>query len=149
MKKTSLFLACALALGLSASSARAQGGLPPLYSLFDADQNGVLSSSEITGAARALLQLDANHDGAIQAGELCPAEGRGWGRRPGGCPGALNLFDADADGVLSPAEIQGAPRALATLDTDGDGQITGSSFCPGRGRGGPGWAGRGGPRWTR
>lgn len=36
----------------------------------------------------------------------------------------LAAFDADGDGVLSPAEIANAARVLRTLDANGDGRIT-------------------------
>ncbi len=68
-----------------------------------------------------------------------------------GPPGMLGMLpvmvalDADADDTLSAAEIGGAPAALATLDTDGNGSLSPDELLPqfgGRPGGGPG-GGRG------
>jgi Ca2+-binding EF-hand superfamily protein len=127
---------------------RGANGLPPMFSVFDTDKDGVLSSAEMNGATAALLKLDVNHDGKIEAAEFCPAAGRGWGRGTGSCPGAMSLFDTNKDGSISTAEAQAAPATLKALDTDHDGKVTGGGACPRRGQGGPGWAGRG-CRWSR
>ena len=68
-----------------------------------------------------------------------------------GPPGMMRMFpvmaalDADADDILSAAEIGAAPAALATLDTDGSGVLSPEELLPrfgGRPGGGPG-GGRG------
>ena len=52
--------------------------------------------------------------------------GKGRGRRSDrGHRGPVTaLLDTDKDGVLSAAEIDNAPKALRSLDRDGDGKIT-------------------------
>lgn len=150
MKRQITFL-IALTLGMTACNASAQRGrcaisLPPLIqSVFDADNNGNLSDAEISGATAALLKLDKNQDGKIDAAELCPAGGRGWGRGTGACPVSTACFDTDKDGTISAAEAEGAPAALtAFLANRG----------AGAGRGGFGWGrgprggGRGGCPWA-
>jgi hypothetical protein len=42
----------------------------------------------------------------------------------------LALLDADNDGVLGSAEINGAPAALKVLDKNNDGQITAEEIRP-------------------
>ena len=158
--KTPILLTIPFALALAVSTASAQNGpgsgrgcvnsLPPLFSVFDTDRDGVLTASEISGATAALMKLDANRDGKIDSSELCPAGARGAGRGAGGCPGAMALFDADQDGTISAAEAQGAPAALKALDTDHDGKISAGA---GASRSGGWGAGRGcrgsGPRCPR
>jgi len=43
---------------------------------------------------------------------------------------ALQLLDADKDGVISVAELNNAPTALAKLDANGDGQLTADELRP-------------------
>ncbi len=71
-------------------------------------------------------------------------DGRGPGR---GRPSAgFTVLDLNGDGILDAAEIEAAPRSLAKLDKNADGQITSDevrqAMPQGRGRGGPG-GGRG------
>jgi len=117
---------------------------PPIAAVLDADTNGILSAAEIDQAPSQLLKLDQNQDGQLSAQELCPGGfGRGgqecpWGgqgRGRGACAGGqksvlLSLFDADNDGVLGSAEINGAPAALKVLDKNNDGQITAEEIRP-------------------
>ncbi len=56
---------------------------------------------------------------ALLAGAQMP----GWGDRPPRDP-FLELFDADGDGQLSPAEIDGAAAILRQRDRNGDGIVT-------------------------
>jgi hypothetical protein len=170
MKQTITFL-IGLALAGSALTVSAQQGQgrgagaqhrygaqkfpPPIAAIFDTDSNGVLSAAEIAQAPSQLLKLDKNNDGQLTTEELCPG---GFGRGGQGCPwggqgqgrraGAngqksvlLTLLDTDKDGVLSSAEINGAPAALKALDKNNDGQITAEEIrpLPGCGRGCP-WA---------
>ncbi len=170
MKQT-ITLLVGLALAGSALTANAQQGQgraagaqhrygaqkfpPPIAALFDADSNGVLSASEIEQAPSQLLKLDQNRDGRLTAEELCPG---GFGRGGQGCPWGgqgqgrracangqksvlLALFDANKDGVLDSAEINGAPAALKALDKNKDGQVTAQEIrpLPGCGYGCP-WA---------
>lgn len=166
MKKTmTLIIGLALAgsaLTLSAQQGRGRGAggphrygaqkfPPPIAALLDTDANGVLSVAEIDQAPSQLLKLDQNRDGQLSAQELCPGGfGQGsqecpWGgqgRGRGACAGGqksvlLALLDADRDGVLGSAEINGAPAALKVLDKNSDGQITVEEVrpLPGCGRG--------------
>lgn len=64
-------------------------------------------------------------------------DGRGAGR---GRPSAgFTVLDLNGDGALDATEIEAAPKSLAKLDKDGDGQITSDevrqSMPQGRGRG--------------
>jgi predicted O-methyltransferase YrrM len=63
-------------------------------------------------------------------------------------PPVMAALDADGDGTISGAEIQGAQAALKKLDRDNDGQLSREEIGFGRGRfgGGPGRFGPGGPR---
>ncbi len=117
---------------------------PPIAAAFDTDSNGVLSAGEIAQAPSQLLKLDQNLDGQLSAEELCPGGlcggGQGQGRRAcanGQQPVLLALLDADKDGVLGSAEINGAPAVLQALDKNNDGQVTAEEIrpLPGCGRG--------------
>jgi hypothetical protein len=65
-----------------------------------------------------------------------PAGGHGHGRGhgPRGNP-VVRLLDVDKDRVLAAAEIAAAPAALRTLDTNGDGSVSGDELHPQRGTG--------------
>jgi len=51
----------------------------PLVTALDTDHDNVLSASEVSAAAKALLTLDRNGDGQLTADEIQPALGRGRG----------------------------------------------------------------------
>ncbi len=126
----------------------AQSFPPPIAAALDLDNDGVLAGREIAAASGELLKLDKNHDGQLTADELCPALGRGGpgcplGRRHGQgrargagaqaqvrTPVIIALFDADLDGVLSAAEIAGAPQVLTVLDKNNDAQLTPDEIRP-------------------
>jgi len=149
---------------------RPQRGAPPIVAALDANQDGVLDTTEIANASTALTSLDANQDGQISPEEFHPP-GRGRGGRPGGPgpegpggPGGprragggggplAGVLDANQDGTLDATEIANAPAALASLDTDADGQLTPEELHPqhpeGRPEGGPGKGGKRGPRGQR
>lgn len=68
-------------------------------------------------------------------------------------PPLVTALDANQDGVIDASEIAAAATALATLDTNGDGQISGDETrpkrpegAPAKGPGGPDGAGRPGGR---
>lgn len=76
-----------------------------------------------------------------------PPEGRP-GRGPGGGMGrspVIAALDANSDGVIDEAEINGAAKALLTLDKNGDGKLTAEEIRPGRPDGQRGPGGPGGP----
>lgn len=73
-----------------------------------------------------------------------PAAAAGANRIAPGAPRSNAMFDAidaDADGVISKVELRKAIRALRTLDTDSDGNITLAEANVGGGPVGPGIAG--------
>ncbi len=45
---------------------------PPMIVALDANRDGVIDAAEITNAAQALMQLDANNDGQLTPDELRP-----------------------------------------------------------------------------
>ena len=108
-----------------AQDRRAPGGPPPdlVFRAIDKDDDGVLSASELAGAAAALKTLDKNGDGVLNQQELQPMRGPG-GR---GGPGEMvnHLFeenDANHDGQLSKAEMPERMREMferADLNQDG------------------------------
>lgn len=117
-------------------------GFPnPLMTIFDTDNDGTLSATEIDKAADALRKLDRNEDGKVTAEELPrPAfggfgggAGAFGGGRPGGFnPGAfvdglMEENDKDKDGALSKEEIEAIPERqrgmLLRSDTNEDGAV--------------------------
>lgn len=74
------------------------------------------------------LTLGFTAIGFAQTVPHTPGMGRGMGPHggPGGRMGPpfVAVIDADKNGVLSAEEIAGAPAALATLDTNSDGNVT-------------------------
>jgi Ca2+-binding EF-hand superfamily protein len=95
----------------------------------DADNNGALSLAELEGSRMAgrFAALDRNHDGALAGDELAAIKGRGHGPRDPAARAArvLERRDADDNGSLSAAEVQGSKLAdkFAELDTDNDGAL--------------------------
>lgn len=64
------------------------GGSGGLFRLLDTDRDGNLSAKEIDGAVAALMKLDANKDGILDAQELVVRGGQG--RNRGGERGSGN-----------------------------------------------------------
>lgn len=179
-----------LALGLSTLAVVAQDGQrpvrpegrphrgSPLIAALDVNHDRVLDAGEIANAPAVLAALDKNGDGQLSVDELrparpsnaegAPAEPAGAEGRPGGHPGGhphgappmIQALDANHDQVIDAAEIANAAAALATLDTNKDGQLTEEELRPappadgkgegkgrdGRGHGPRGGRGQGGPR---
>ncbi len=103
-----------------------------LFDRADANKDGTLTRDELKQSATASVEQGAGR--GRRGGE----EGRGFGRGRGGMMDPLiRVLDADHDGVLSAAEIAGAPAAIGTLDANHDGQLSADEFRPGP-PGGPG-----------
>lgn len=106
---------------------------PPLLRVFDTDQNGELSASEIDAAAVALRKLDQNQDGRLTAEELRPIGSTGPNGRPGQPGGAGQRDGGQRDG--------GQGR--------GQGPTRGGQRPSGQGPGGQGPSGQGPSRQGR
>ena len=124
----------------------------PLVRALDADDDGIISATEIEKAPEALAKLDKNKDGKLTPEEFAaprrpasgdrnrppepfpgqrpPADGQApktgpkdGEARPKLPPPLIGALDADHDGAISAAEIADAPKALRTLDENSDGQL--------------------------
>lgn len=103
-----------------------RGGQPPnpLIQLFDSDRDGILSSEEITGAARKLAEFDKSGDGKLTGDELRDAlpfeRGPGMGG-PSGPPGNVRGPRRGGSEPLPQAEPLAKDdqekRILAALET--------------------------------
>jgi len=132
---------------------RRHHGPPPIIAALDANDDHVISSSEIEGASAALRTLDKNGDGELTMQELLPKRhGRGgppegaFGRRgrrgPDGGPEdqephgrrgrpspeqfieRVMKADEDGDGAISKDEApERLLRAFDRIDADGNGSI--------------------------
>lgn len=141
MKSTTLILAL-IALGSSAwaqdnapaadqAPAPKPPRLPVLFAALDVDEDGEISAAEIATAAEALIEVDANGDGKITLDEALPPKKElnpfapKPMRRP---PPVIEALDVDQDGKLSAEELKNATESLLTLDTNGDGELTGDEM---------------------
>ena len=114
----------------------------PVLAALDADQDGVISKSEIKNAAAALKKLDKNGDGELDAEEMRPTRsegGRGRGGAQEGGPGGerggrsagaggmmdrIMSQDKNKDGKLSKDEVDERMLPMFDrLDTNSDGSI--------------------------
>ncbi len=172
--KTGIILALVLALGALVSFAQGQPGSPggrpggpggrggmrgggrppmPIVAALDVNTNGVVEAAELANASKALLKLDKDGDGIVNATELQPQRPAGnqqqqftppdGGKRPS--PPIVITIDADGDGTLSTSEIANAATALKALDTDGDGQLNREELMPRPPGGSGGQGGQGSP----
>lgn len=121
--------------------------MPPIIAALDTEKDGKISAAEIAASATSLKTLDQDADGQLTHEEIRPPrparpEGAGENRperpdRPEGPPPGMTpppiivALDADQDGVISAAEIEGAPAALAKLDQNNDGELTRDELHPG------------------
>ncbi|MCC6540131.1 MAG: hypothetical protein IT162_21465 [Bryobacterales bacterium] len=121
------------------------GGPPPqqqqqpgvLQSLLalDANRDGALDKTEVPERMQGIFARgDKNNDGRLTRAELETMTAASEQRNPardGGPPDPVrNALDADRDGVISAAELQAAPAALAKLDRNSDGQLAGDEIRP-------------------
>ena len=98
----------------------------PIVMALDANHDGVIDSNEIANASAALKSLDKNGDGQLTADEYLPPlpkDAPADAPRPP-TPLIVKALDANGDGVIDASEIANASAALATLDKNGDGQLT-------------------------
>ena len=120
----------------------------PLMVALDADKDGKLSATEISGAAAALAKLDTNADGELSADELRPARPEppkdGQAPKPGD---HIMRLDADSNGFVTFEEFTAPMKdVFSKIDTSKDNQIDKDEAAAapppppphGFGRGGPG-----------
>jgi Ca2+-binding EF-hand superfamily protein len=119
---------------------------------FDKDQDGKLTKSEVPERMQGVFaRYDANQDGVLTRDELSQGAAKQASRQggpDGGRPGGSMMrfdpvfaaLDADQDGEISRSEWSAAAKVLATLDKNGDGQLTADEVRPAfpGGRRGPG-----------
>ena len=110
----------------------------PIMTALDSDGNGELSATEIENASKAILKLDKNGDGIINAEELRPDPASlppmmarmGEEAQGGQFGGAMmiRMFEAsdkNKDGKLSGDEIpERMKERVSKMDQDGDGAIS-------------------------
>jgi hypothetical protein len=120
-----VFLAAATGAALAQDQGHGPGGM---LMMADTNHDGAISRAEFdTMHAAHFTQMDANHDGSLQASER-PQWGGGDhppGAAPAGGPPPAMRGDTDGDGVLSRAEFDAQGAAMFDrLDADHDGTIT-------------------------
>lgn len=111
--------------------------------VLDADQDFIISPSEIAQAPQRLWLLDLNHDGKLDPEECGLRFGNGDVKldpkfvRQAGLDfmrfhPVLAALDADHDGEISASEIANSPAALKRLDKNRDGSLTADELAPPR-----------------
>ena len=135
-----LILAAIAITGLNAQDAKPPGDRRPppplLLPVLDADENGALSTDEITNSSAALAELDKDGDGQLSKKEIAPPPPKTkkpkGPKPPKASPVLVKALDLDDDHVLSADEIEDAPATLALLDKDGDGTVSKNEMKPGK-----------------
>jgi Ca2+-binding EF-hand superfamily protein len=106
---------------------------------FDANSDGRLEKSEVPERMQGLFARgDRDNDGALTTGELkaMASSAQPDPAREGVPVEPLRrALDTDQDGSLSQAEIANAPAALAKLDRNADGVLSGEEIRPAMRRG--------------
>ena len=98
-----------------------------LFRALDADEDGMLSPSEIAEAPETLRALDMDGDGYLREEDIGgPTLIPGLVRRSG----IVRLLDEDGDLVIGPNDIADAAERIRRLDTDGDGFVTAEDDLP-------------------
>lgn len=95
----------------------------PVVAAIDADDDGELSEQEIKNASKALMALDKNKDGKINAEEMRPQFGPGGGFDPGQfVERMITDNDKNKDGKLSKDELpERMQPGFDRWDTNNDG----------------------------
>lgn len=116
--------------------------VPALFSRLDADKSGLLEAAEqqqILGATNLLLaEIDRDADGKLSLDECQKgvADSQPFSTVQAqasiarAADALFTCLDEQRDGRLTSREIRGAPRRLAALDRDGDGQVTPDEIPP-------------------
>jgi EF hand len=122
--------------------------IPPIFAVFDADHDMVLSTEEVAAASTALAGLDKDGDGKITLREafMPPSERENRQKRRNDkkqekpepmpepekrpAPPLIEALDTDADGTISAEELKNAPESLKQLDKDGDGALSPEEMHP-------------------
>jgi hypothetical protein len=112
---------------VAAKSPPAKTGVKPqgernLIKDFDRNNDGIVSRNEFPGPSEMFNRLDANQDGAIDAGEAKRDQNGRMEASPGHRPPPGGL-DANHDGVISRDEFPGPSEVFDSLDADHDGAI--------------------------
>jgi Ca2+-binding EF-hand superfamily protein len=124
---------------------------PPVFKALDANNDDIISESELADAPSALKSLDKNADGQLTPDEMRP-EGMKEPEKPDYYdnaqkaqmnngrteeqkkmrgdrprmprPPLIEALDTDKDGKISSDEIKNATASLKKLDRDGNGKLT-------------------------
>lgn len=148
-------IALILILGMTftdSAECRGRGGPhSPIISALDANNDEVITDSELENASAVLLQLDTDGDGILTQDEIQPTRNDGdqrgkskrngqakQGRKRGGRNGNQRLpaspvftaLDTNSDSSLDSDEIQNAASALKKLDTNSDQELTRDELRP-------------------
>lgn len=130
---------CGLSSVMAEEEKKKDRGPGKLLEALDANADGKVTQDEVPEGrqrffARALRQVDANGDKALDASELArlgkpdrAAQRRAGRRRTDSRARPTSLFqllDRDRDGKLTQEELARAPRLLRRLDRDEDGRLS-------------------------
>ncbi|MCP4895611.1 MAG: hypothetical protein GY906_01445 [bacterium] len=114
---------------------------PAVDTALDADGDEVISADEISNAASALIELDADNDGKLSFSECMgfstdgrsrqapPTRRGGSGGQPP-APPIVSALDTSGDEVVDGNEIADAPMALLELDENADGVLQADEYRP-------------------
>jgi len=114
---------------------------PAIDTALDTDGDEVISSDEISDAALALVELDADGDGTLSLeecigfspegnGQQGPPAGRGGNGGQPPAPPIFQALDTSGDEVIDDSEIATAPTALTSLDENADGDLQPDEYRP-------------------